>query len=180
MLLSRLVNDLQELSLAEAGELKLYCQTEEVGELIRQSINAVQAKAVEKGLQLAADIPADLPQVNIDFLRIKQVLLNVLENAMAHTPAGGSISVSACLVPGFVEVNVSDTGEGIPAEEVANIFERFHRVDKSRSRSTGGSGLGLTISRYIIEEHQGKLRAQSEPGKGSRFSFTLPLAGEVL
>ena len=180
VLLSRLVNDLQELSLAEAGELKLYCQTEEVGELIRQSINAVQAKAVEKGLQLAADIPADLPQVNIDFLRIKQVLLNVLENAMAHTPAGGSISVSACLVPGFVEVNVSDTGEGIPAEEVANIFERFHRVDKSRSRSTGGSGLGLTISRYIIEEHQGKLRAQSEPGKGSRFSFTLPLAGEVL
>ena len=180
ILLSRLVNDLQELSLAEAGELKLYCQPEEVGELIRQSINAVQAKAVEKGLRLSADIPTDLPQINIDFLRIKQVLLNLLENAMAHTPAGGSINVSACLVLGFVEVSVSDSGEGIPAEEVANIFERFHRVDKSRSRSTGGSGLGLTIARYIIEEHQGKLWAQSEQGKGSRFSFTIPVAGEVL
>ena len=180
ILLSRLVNDLQELSLAEAGELKLYCQPEEVADLILQSINAVQAKAAEKGLQLSSDVPPNLPQVNIDFLRIKQVLLNLLENAMAHTPAGGSINVSACPVPGFVEVSVSDSGEGIPAEELANIFDRFHRVDKSRSRSTGGSGLGLTISRYIVEEHQGKLWAQSELGKGSRFSFTLPLAGEVL
>ena len=176
ILLSRLVNDLQELSLAEAGELKLYCQPEEVAELVRQSINAVQAKAVEKGLQLSSDVPGDLPQVNIDFLRIKQVLLNLIENAMAHTAAGGTISVSACLSPDFVEVSVSDTGEGIPSEEVANIFERFHRVDKSRSRSTGGSGLGLTIARYIIEEHLGKIWVRSEPGKGSRFSFTLPIA----
>ena len=180
ILLSRLVNDLQELSLAEAGELKLYCQPEEAAELVRQSINAVQAKAVEKGLQLSSDVPDGLPRVNIDFLRIRQVLLNLLENAMAHTPAGGSITVSAGLSPDFVEVSVSDTGEGIPAEEVANIFERFHRVDKSRSRSTGGSGLGLTISRYIIEEHQGKLSAQSELGKGSRFSFTIPITREVL
>ena len=176
ILLSRLVNDLQELSLAEAGELKLYCQPEEVSELIRQSINAVQAKAVEKGLELSTDIPADLPQVNIDFLRIKQVLLNLIENALAHTPVGGTINVSASLSPDFVEVSVSDTGEGIPAEEVSNIFERFHRVDKSRSRSTGGSGLGLTIARYIVEEHQGKIWVRSEPGQGSSFSFTLPLA----
>jgi signal transduction histidine kinase len=176
ILLSRLVNDLQELSLAEAGELKLYCQPEEVGELVRQSINAVQAKAVEKGLELSADIPAGLPQVNIDSLRIKQVLLNLIENALAHTAAGGTINVSARPGPDSIEVSVSDTGEGIPAEEVANIFERFHRVDKSRSRSTGGSGLGLTIARYIIEEHQGKIWASSELGKGSRFSFTLPVA----
>jgi signal transduction histidine kinase len=175
ILLSRLVNDLQEISQAEAGELKLYCQPEKVGELVRQSINAVQAKAVEKGLQLSSDVHDDLPQVNIDFLRIKQVLLNLLENALAHTAAGGTINVSACLSHDFVEVSVTDTGEGIPAEEVSNIFERFHRVDKSRSRSTGGSGLGLTIARYIIEEHQGKIWASSELGKGSRFSFTLPV-----
>ena len=175
ILLSRLVNDLQELSLAEAGELKLYRQPEDLAELIRQSINAMQAKAVEKGLALSTDIPADLPPVNIDFLRIKQVLLNLIENALAHTPAGGTINVSACPGPGSIEVSVSDTGEGIPDEEVSNIFERFHRVDKSRSRSTGGSGLGLTISRYIIEEHQGKIWVRSELGKGSRFSFTLPV-----
>jgi signal transduction histidine kinase len=175
ILLSRLVNDLQELSLAEAGELKLYRQPEDLAELIRQSINAVQAKAVEKGLELSSNIPADLPQVNIDFLRIKQVLLNLLENALAHTAAGGTINVSARLNPDFVEVSVSDTGDGIPAEEVNNIFERFHRVDKSRSRSTGGSGLGLTIARYIIEEHTGKIWVQSELGEGSRFSFTLPV-----
>jgi len=176
LLLSRLVNDLQELSLAEAGELKLYRQPEDLAELIRQSITALQARALEKGLELSFDIPETLPQVNIDFLRIKQVLLNLLENSLAHTPSGGTVIVSACPGPDSVEVSVSDTGEGIPAEEVNNIFERFHRVDKSRSRATGGSGLGLTIARYIIEEHTGRIWVRSELGKGSRFSFTLPAA----
>jgi len=176
ILLSRLINDLQELSLAEAGELKLSLQPEEVPELVRLSVNAVQAKASEKDINLSHDIPADLPRVNIDFLRIKQVLLNLLENALAHTPAGGHINISAKSDPGFVEISVSDSGEGIPAEEINNIFERFHRVDKSRSRSTGGSGLGLTISKYIIEEHKGKIWARSESGKGSCFTFTLPVA----
>ena len=175
VLLSRLIDDLQELSLAESGELKLYCQPEDVAELVRQSITAIQAKASDKGLEVITDIPVGLPHVNIDFLRIKQVMLNLLENALAHTPAVGRIKISASLHTGFVEVNVSDSGEGIPAEEINQIFERFHRVDKSRSRSTGGSGLGLTIARYIIEEHKGKIWASSEPGQGSRFSFTLPV-----
>ena len=175
VLLSRLINDLQELSMAEAGELKLHCQAEDVAELVRLSITSVQARASEKGLDVSSDIPGDLPRVNIDFLRIKQVLLNLLENALVHTPSGGHISISANQSAGFVEVVVSDTGEGIPADEIDKIFERFHRVDKSRSRLTGGSGLGLTIAKYIVEEHKGKIRVQSEPGKGSRFSFTLPV-----
>jgi len=174
ILLSRLINDLQELSLAEAGELKLSLQPEDVSELVKQSIAAVQAKASEKDIALSHDIHAGLPRVNIDFLRIKQVLLNLLENALAHTPHGGRIDIAAKPVNGFVEISVSDNGEGIPAADINNIFERFHRVDKSRSRSTGGSGLGLTISRYIIEEHKGKIWAHSEVGKGSCFSFTLP------
>lgn len=174
ILLSRLINDLQELSLAEAGELKLFLQPEDVSELIRLSIAAIQAKATEKDLKVSYDIPAGLPRINIDFLRIKQVLLNLLENALAHTPGGGRINIAVKSDSGFVEISVSDSGEGIPAEEINNIFERFHRVDKSRSRSTGGSGLGLTISRYIIEEHKGKIWARSESGKGSCFSFTLP------
>jgi len=174
ILLSRLINDMQELRLAEAGELKLSLQPEDVSELVKQSIAAVQAKASEKDIALSHDIPAGLPRVNIDFLRIKQVLLNLLENALAHTPHGGRIDIAAKPVNGFVEISVSDNGEGIPAADINNIFERFHRVDKSRSRSTGGSGLGLTISRYIIEEHKGKIWAHSEVGKGSCFSFTLP------
>jgi signal transduction histidine kinase len=176
VLLSRLINDLQELSLAEAGELKLFLQSEDVSELVTQSVAAVQAKASEKGITLSHDIPADLPHVNIDFLRIKQVLLNLLENALNNTPRGGQINIAAKSDIVYVEISVSDNGEGIPSDEMNNIFERFHRVDKSRSRATGGSGLGLTISRYIIEEHKGKIWARSEPGKGSCFSFTLPAA----
>lgn len=179
MLLSRLVNDLQDLSLAESGELALYCEDEEADELIRQAVSAVQAKAVEKGLSLATEIAGNLPHIYIDFLRIKQVLLNLLENALAHTPAGGSITVGAAQSGDMVEISVADTGEGIPADELDNIFERFHRVDKSRSRSTGGSGLGLTISKYLIKAHSGTIYVQSEPGKGSRFAFTVPVAKEL-
>jgi signal transduction histidine kinase len=176
MLLSRLVNDLQELSLAESGELKLYCQAEEVPELIRQAMSAIQAKAAAKGLSLSENIPDNLPAVYVDSLRIKQVLLNLLENALVHTPANGTITVSAKKNGGWVVVSVSDTGEGIPEEDMPNIFERFHRVDKSRSRATGGTGLGLTIAKYFVEAHNGKIKVQSKLGKGSRFTFTIPVS----
>jgi len=176
MLLSRLVDDLQELSLAESGELKLYCQDEEMPELIRQAVSAVQAKAVDKGISLSMALPDNLPLVYIDFLRIKQVLLNLLENAIVHTPSGGMIKVGAQEKGDMVEISVTDSGEGIPDGELPNIFERFHRVDKSRSRATGGSGLGLTIAKYFVEAHQGKIEVQSEPGKGSRFAFSVPVS----
>ena len=174
MLLSRLIDDLQELSLAEAGELKLYCQIEAISVLIDQATTAIHARAVDKGLSLVSQPNTGLPTVNIDFLRIKQVLLNLLENAIAHTPAGGTITIGAVEKDGMVEISVTDTGEGIPTEELQNIFERFHRVDKSRSRQTGGTGLGLTIAKYLVEAHKGTIGVESEPGKGSRFFFTLP------
>ncbi|MGD0354476.1 MAG: ATP-binding protein [Dehalococcoidia bacterium] len=176
MLLSRLIDDLQELSLAEAGELKLYLEPEDVNSLIDQATAAVRAGAAEKGLSMATDLEAGLPTVNIDFLRIKQVMLNLLQNAIVHTPAGGSITVGAARKDDMVEISVTDTGEGIPAEELENIFERFHRVDKSRSRQTGGTGLGLTIAKSLVEAHKGEISVQSEPGKGSRFSFTVPVS----
>jgi signal transduction histidine kinase len=175
MLLSRLIDDLQELSLAEAGELKLYRETEEAPDLINQAISAVQAKALSKGLSLDKVIPSSLPEVDVDFMRIKQVLLNLLENAIAHTPKGGAITVAAIEKGDMIEISVTDTGEGIPADELLNIFERFHRVDKSRTRATGGTGLGLTIARSFVEAHGGKITAQSECGKGSHFSFTIPI-----
>ncbi|MFC1932982.1 sensor histidine kinase [Chloroflexota bacterium] len=174
-LLSRLVDDLQELSLAEAGELKLALQAEDIAKLIKQAAAAVQDKAVVKGLSVSIDLPDILPPVNIDSHRISQVLLNLLENALAHTKEG-DIKVSARHQDNWVEVSVVDTGEGIPTEELPNIFERFYRIDKSRTRATGGSGLGLTIAKRLVEAHGGKIEVQSEPGKGSRFAFTLPVS----
>ncbi|MFC2016951.1 sensor histidine kinase [Chloroflexota bacterium] len=175
-LLSRLVDDLQELSLAEAGELKLVCQTENIGELIKQTVAGVQAQTTAKGLSVSIDLPDKLPPVNIDSYRISQVLRNLLENAVAHTAEGDAITVTARQEGNWVEVAVIDTGEGIPSEDLPNIFERFYRVDKSRTRATGGSGLGLTIAKRLVEAHGGKIEAHSEPGKGSCFSFTLPVS----
>ncbi|OGO41144.1 MAG: hypothetical protein A2137_06120 [Chloroflexi bacterium RBG_16_58_8] len=174
--LSRLVNDLQELSLSDAGELKLVIQPDDLTRLVRESVTALQAKAAAKGLTLAADLPEALPEVNIDSHRIRQVLYNLLENAVAHTPAGGRITVTARQREKSLYVSVADTGEGIPAEDLPMIFERFYRVDKSRTRATGGSGLGLTIAKRLVEAHGGTIEVRSQPGQGSAFTFNLLLA----
>jgi len=175
-LLSRLVDDLQELSLAEAGELKLTRHAENVAGLVKKTVAGVRAKAAAKGVSLSTSLSDGLPQVDIDSHRISQVLRNLLENAVTHTNKGDRITVSAGQQGDWVEVTVTDTGEGIPAEELPNVFERFYRVDKSRTRATGGSGLGLTITKRLVEAHGGKIEVHSEPGKGSRFAFTIPVA----
>jgi signal transduction histidine kinase len=175
-LLSRLVDELQELSLAEAGELKLVYQTEDLAKLIKQAVTRWQPQVTAREISLSLDLPDNLPLVDIDWQRVNQVLHNLLENAVAHTHEGGTINVAATTQGDWVEVCVSDTGEGIPAEDLPNIFERFYRVDKSRARVTGGSGLGLTIAKRLVEAHGGEITVQSELGKGSCFSFTLPIA----
>lgn len=177
--LSQLVNDLQDLSLTEAGELKLNFQAESVAVLVGQAVAAAGAPAAKKQISLRSQIPQAVPPVNVDRQRIGQVLRNLLDNAITHTPAGGAITVSAEKQVNAVKINVSDTGEGIPPEDLPNIFERYYRVDKSRNRATGGSGLGLTIAKRLVEAHGGTIRAESEPGKGSRFSFTIPTTVEV-
>jgi signal transduction histidine kinase len=176
-LLSRLVDELQELSLAEAGELKLVYQAEDITMLLKQAAASWQPKVAAKEISLSLDLPDNLPEVNIDWQRISQVVHNFLENAATHTPKGGSISVAAGAQDSWVEVRVSDTGEGIPPEDLPNIFERFYRVDRSRARATGGSGLGLTIAKRLVEAHGGKIAVESQLGKGSSFSFTVPIAG---
>jgi signal transduction histidine kinase len=175
-LLSRLVNELQELSLAEAGELKLVYQVEDITKLVKQAVTPWQPKIAAKEMSLFLDLADNLPLVNIDWPRVNQVLHNLLENAVAHTRKGGTINVAALRQGDWVEVSVSDTGEGIPDEDLPYIFERFYRVDKSRARATGGSGLGLTIAKRLVEAHGGKITVQSKLGKGSRFSFTIPIA----
>ncbi len=176
VILSRLVNDLQELSLAEAGELKLNCQQEDIASLIKQTVASLQAQISAKGISASVALADQLPPVNIDRNRISQVLVNLFGNALEHTAKGGSITLSAEHQGSWVRVSVADNGSGIPAGELLNIFERFYRVDKSRTRATGGSGLGLTIAKRLVEAHGGRIEAQSEVGKGSRFSFTLPMS----
>jgi len=177
-LLSRLVNELQELSLAEAGELKLVYQAEDITKLVNQAVLPWQRQVAAKEISLSLNLPDGLPLVSIDWQRANEVLHNLLENAVAHTPKGGAIKVAADAKGKWIEVSVSDTGEGIPAEDLPHIFERFYRVDKSRARATGGSGLGLTIARRLVEAHGGTITVESKLGKGSRFSFTLPVADQ--
>jgi len=178
-LLSRLVDDLQELALAEAGQLKMEIQAEDAGDIVNQAVAAARAAAMSKGVGLSANVNDPLPQCKADPDRIRQVLHNLLNNAITHTPSGGTIAMEARLLDGFIEISVKDSGEGIPAKELPNIFERFYRVDKSRARTTGGYGLGLTIAKRIVEAHGGTIQVTSELGKGSRFAFTLPVAVAV-
>ncbi len=175
-LLSRLVDDLQELSLAEAGELKLNYQPEDISELVKQTVALRQDQMMAKGISVSVELAEKLTPVNIDSRRISQVMLNLLDNAITHTPKGGTITIAARQSDDWTEISVKDTGEGIPADDLPNIFERFYRVDKSRARATGGVGLGLAIAKSLVEAHKGKITVESEPGKGSCFSFTIPVA----
>jgi len=174
LLLSRLIDDLQELALSDAGQLRLVRQPEDMNAIIQQTVEAAQAQAGKKGVALVTALAESLPPCDVDAQRIQQVMHNLLDNAIAHTPSGGSVTIGARSVNGSVEVSVTDTGEGIPAADLPNIFERFYRVDPSRTRATGGHGLGLTIARRLVEAHGGRIQAESQLGKGSRFTFTIP------
>ncbi len=177
LMLTRLVNDLQELSLAEAGQLKLLRAAVDVRDVIQQAVDVMQTEAADKQLTLSADVPDDLPAVDADSERIGQVLRNLLANALAYTPEGGTVAVSAHAAGQEVVVSVKDSGVGITAEDLPHVFERFYRSDKSRTRSTGGSGLGLAIVKQLVEAHGGRVWAESAPGAGSTFAFTLKVAG---
>lgn len=175
-LLTRLVDDLQELALAEASELKLVRQAEDISKIINRVVTAARVQANAREIDLQVELPDILPLCDIDAQRIAQVMRNLVDNAITHTPPGGRITVTARESNDRVEVAVTDNGEGIPPDELQNIFERFYRVDQSRSRRTGGSGLGLTIARRLVEAHSGRIEVTSEPGKGSCFTFTIPTA----
>lgn len=175
MLLSHLVDDLQELALAEAGQLRLVRQPLALAEVVERVVNAMQPQATEKELSVRVDLPADLPPVDADPERIGQVLRNLLTNAMTYTPAGGQITIVAQTVGSEVEVSVRDTGRGIAPEHLPYIFERFYRADKSRARTTGGAGLGLAIVKQLVQAHGGRVWVESEVGEGTKFTFALPI-----
>ena len=176
--LRRLVQELQELSRAEARQLPLQLRPCPPAELVEQAIRRIAPQFAEKGVTLTTDVPADLPAVRADADRIIQVLINLLGNALRSTPPGGTVQVRAKQQQqDTVTFHVADSGIGIAPEHLPHLFERFYRVDKARSRALGGSGIGLTISRAIVEAHDGQIWATSSGlGQGATFSFTLPIA----
>ena len=175
--LNRLVNDLQELSRVEAGAYEMDVHAVELPVLVKTVVKRLGPQFEDKSVKLTIDLPADLPQVQADDDRIIQVLTNLVSNALRYTPEGGQVNMYASSQGNQVQVTVKDTGVGIPPEHVAHIFTRFYRVDKSRSRQAGGSGIGLTIAKYLVEAHGGRIWVESEgQGQGSAFSFTLPAA----
>ncbi len=176
MLLTRLVTDLHELAQAEAGQLTLVRTPTPIREVVEKAVEILRPQAENKGVTLLVVLAPDLPDADIDRERIGQVLRNLLNNALAHTPAGGSITVEAGRLNGMIKVTVSDTGEGISAEDLPHVFDRFYRADRSRARQTGGYGLGLAIVRQLVQAHGGAVSVESEVGKGSAFSFTVPAA----
>ncbi|MFC1974793.1 sensor histidine kinase [Chloroflexota bacterium] len=177
--LQRLVNDLQELSRVEAGAFELNRQPVTITELIGQTVARLRPQFEEKEVTLNLNMPPNLSSVWADEDRLSQVLLNLIGNALQYTPSGGMVTVAARVDTAQLVVTVADTGLGIAPEHLPHLFTRFYRVDKSRSRAGGGSGIGLTIAKHLVEAHGGSIWAKSE-GKenGSVFGFSLPLTSE--
>ena len=172
--LGRLVEDLRTLSLAEAGQLKFDLQPVDLGKLSARVVDSFKTVAAARGIEIALSVPPDVNEVSADADRTAQVIRNLIDNALKYSPEGTGIEVKVTTGKDGVTVSVSDHGRGISQENLPLVFERFYRVDPSRSRSTGGSGLGLAIARQLIEAQRGSIRAESQPGGGSTFSFTLP------
>jgi len=175
--LQRLVADLEELSKVEARTVSLHRRPTLVSRLLEGVVGRLGRQYEDKGVSLDTDAPDDLPMVLADEDRVGQVLLNLAGNALQYTPAGGRVVLSARRDGRMVRFAVEDTGIGISAEHLPHLFERFYRVDRSRSRTGGGSGLGLTIAKHLVEAHGGEIAAHSAgTGHGSTFTFTLPVA----
>lgn len=197
MLLTRLVEDLRQLALAEAGQLTMERQPTDVAKLVQHVVESHRPQAEEKGIRLRVDCAEKLPMAPLDPQRIGQVLHNLLANALRYTPSGGSVTMTgwpfevrrgrlisphplpAPLQPlpdgCWLALSVADTGPGIAPKDLPYIFERFYRGDRSRSRSSGGTGLGLAIARQLVEAHGGKIAASNGPQGGAQFTFVLPI-----
>ena len=174
--LIHLVNELRELTLAEAAQLPLDIQPVDLIQLLQETVAIFGPLAEEHNVEFKTQLPKQLPLVDVDRVRMRQVWHNLLANALRHTPQGGAITVTANIYRGMVQVSIADSGDGIAPEHLDHVFERFYRTDPSRSRETGGSGLGLAIVKAIVEAHGGTIMAKSAgAGQGSAFIITLPV-----
>jgi signal transduction histidine kinase len=168
-----LINDILDLSKIEAGRMELEPTTFAIGNALESGLTIVRERATRHGITLEATIPKDLPRVEADERKVKQILYNLLSNAVKFTPDGGRVHVRARAENEDVRIDVQDNGIGIAPDDQSRIFEEFRQVGRERSRE--GTGLGLTLTRRYVELHGGRIWVESTPGKGSTFSFTLPL-----
>lgn len=178
MLLTQLVDDLQELSLAEAGQLRLDIQPADINSILETAVTSSLPQANGKQIEMTLAAAANAPPILADPGRVGQVLRNLLSNALTHTPEKGRVQVTAVPLSDAVQITVQDSGPGIPPEHLPYIFDRFYRADPSRNRATGGSGLGLAIAKTLIEGQNGRIWAESPPDAGAVFHFTLPTTGD--
>src|SRR5688572_3534426 len=175
-----LVDDLRILSLADAGELTINLQTIEPRRLLQEVASLYQYQTQKKNISLELDIASPLSTIEVDPGRMTQVLTNILDNAMQHTPEGGRIIMAARQQQDRIELSILDSGPGLQTDEINHIFDRFYRTDPSRQREDGGSGLGLAIARSIVQAHGGQLSAQSEAGQGLKIMIRLPGKSNLL
>lgn len=175
LLLSRLIEDLRTLSLAEVGQLKFQPVATGLKELSSKILEGFKAQSAAKNISLSLEDDGNPAIAQVDPGRMEQVIRNLLTNALQYTPEGGKISVKIASDEEKITLSVIDTGIGIPAEDLPRVFDRFYRVDRSRARSTGGSGLGLAIVKQLVEGQGGRVWAESTPGTGSTFSFSVPV-----
>ena len=177
--MGRLIQDLRDLSLAEINELTLHKAPHDINVLLERAVSMLQPLCDEKSLAVHLDLARDLPKVSIDVDRINQVIYNLLNNAIRYIEAGCTITVStlAVTVKGqpYVQVQIADTGSGIAPEDLQHIFQYFYRSEKSRNRKSGGSGIGLALAQQFVRSHGGRIWADSEVGRGTTFTFILPI-----
>ncbi|MEM7118970.1 MAG: ATP-binding protein [Chloroflexota bacterium] len=175
--LTQMVEELLELSRIESGQVPLKLEKTAVSSLVLIPLDRVRHMAQRENIALILDLPARLPHVLADAGRVQQVVTNLLHNAVKFTLENGRITITATVKKkeNAVHIQVTDTGAGIPEEDLPRIFERFYKSDRARTRGAGGTGLGLAIARHIIQAHNGRIWAESEEGKGSTFYFSLPI-----
>jgi two-component system sensor histidine kinase BaeS len=167
------VDDLRALAQSEAGQLRLERKPTDLADLLAGVVAAFDLQAEGQGRSLVLDLPPDLAPVDVDPQRVRQVVANLVSNALRHTPEGGRVVVSAAQRQDKAQVSVADSGSGISAEDLPRVFDRFWQGDRNRA---GSSGLGLAIARELVRAHGGRLWVESSPGQGATFLFTLPLS----
>ena len=176
--LALLAEDITAVSQAEEHQLDLHPVRTPPASLVEAAVASVADRAAEHGVALETAVAPGLPPLTVDPDRIGQVFANLLDNALRHTPPGGRVRVSASAADGAVTLEVADTGAGVPAEHLPHVFERFYRVDAARDRAHGGSGIGLAITKALVEAHAGTITVESKPGVGTSFVITVPTGAE--